>query len=241
MPLWQRSRVYLSGASAKGVLAVILLLGFVITIPFWLRSTAEKQQHLRQSTTTGTIVQQEVIVLPGVGNEDDQSALRDMLKAPEQANNSERKSVDYAQLVWESDIQTLISRWVANEDEAKEIAHWTYHYSRRFNLSTELVLGVMSVESNFDHFAVSNVGARGLMQVMPFWKEKLGTQQDNLFVIETNIRYGCAVLRFYIDRYKSRERALQAYNGSLGQSKYSNKIIARMRMFKAIEQPSEAD
>ncbi len=230
--MWQWCHTYLRGASAKGILSIVLLLGFLFTLPFWLRSTPEKQQSLRESTTTAQIIQEQAMVLPAMPS-DDQSALRDMLKAPP---SGQQEHLNFDQVVWESDIRELISRWVANDDEAKEIAHWTYHYSRRFDLSIELVLGVMSVESNFDHFAVSNVGARGLMQVMPFWKKKLGSPHDNLFVIETNIRYGCAVLRFYLDRYRNRARALQAYNGSLGRSKYSNKIVARMRMFKAIEQ-----
>lgn len=232
--MWQWCNAYLRGASAKGVLTAVLLLGFLFTLPFWLQSTPEEQQYLRQSTTTAKIIQDQAMVLPAMPQKD-QSALRDMLKAPVTIT---RNHPNYEQLVWETDIQQLISRWVANDDEAKEIAHWTYHYSKRFHLSIELVLGVMSIESNFDHFAVSNVGARGLMQVMPFWKDKLGSSHDNLFVIETNIRYGCAVLRFYLDRYHSRARALQAYNGSLGRAKYSNKIITRMRMFKAIEQPA---
>ncbi|MDQ6974993.1 MAG: transglycosylase SLT domain-containing protein [Mariprofundaceae bacterium] len=227
--MWQGCNAYLRGASAKGILTMVLLLGFLFTLPFWMQSTPEEQQYLRQSTTA-KIIQDQAMVLPAMPK-NEQSVLRNMLKAPSSAQDN----LDYDQIVWETDIRGLISRWVANDDEAKEIAHWTYHYSQRFNLSIELVLGVMSIESNFDHFAVSNVGARGLMQVMPFWKDKLGSPHDNLFVIETNIRYGCAVLRFYLDRYHTRARALQAYNGSLGRSKYSDKIITRMRMFKAIE------
>jgi len=226
---------HIKGTSAKGVLSVILLLGFAFSLPFWLRSTPEEQQHLRESTTIAKIVQDQTIVLPTMPNKE-QSALREMLKAPKVSRTN---IPDYERVVWEADIRQLISHWVVNDDEAMEVAHWTYYYAKRSNLSVELVLAVMSVESNFDHFAVSDIGARGLMQVMPFWKEKLGSLNDNLFVIETNIRYGCAVLRFYLNRYHSRARALQAYNGSLGHAKYSNKIIARMRMFKAIEQPDK--
>ena len=125
-----------------------------------------------------------------------------------------------------------------DEAEAEAIARWVYLYSVRFELSPELVLGLISVESNFDHFAVSNVGARGLMQVMPFWKKELGSSSDNLFEIETNIRYGCAIIRHYIKRYKRVDRALAAYNGSLGRSKYPNKVFAQMRRFKATREDS---
>ena len=61
----------------------------------------------------------------------------------------------------------------------------------------ELVLAVIDVESNFDRFALSHAGARGLMQVMPFWLDELGRPDDNLFRIDTNLRYGCTILRFY--------------------------------------------
>jgi len=142
---------------------------------------------------------------------------------------------DFEQQVWVQDIIHTIKPWVADQREAEAIARWVYIYSKRFELSPELVLGVIAVESRFDHFAVSNVGAIGLMQVMPFWKNELGQAEDNLLEIETNIRYGCAILRHYIDRYKTLSRALGAYNGSLGRMKYPNKVFAFMKRFKATD------
>jgi len=166
--------------------------------------------------------------------EKEKKELREMLQQPTKSANT----VDFEQQVWEQDIRRVIQHWVPNEQEAQSIARWVYFYSVRFELSPELMLGLISVESRFDHFAVSSVGARGLMQVMPFWKKELGSESDNLFEIETNIRYGSAILRHYIDRYKTLERALAAYNGSLGKQKYPNKIFAQMRRFKATREDS---
>jgi len=122
---------------------------------------------------------------------------------------------------------------VPDPAELESIARWVYLYSMRHDLSPELILAVIAVESQFDRFAISKAGARGLMQVMPFWKRKLGSKADNLFKIETNIRYGSAILKLYLDRYRKMSSALAAYNGSLGNHKYPNKIFAKMKQFKA--------
>lgn len=222
---------YLSGASAKGVLAWVLLIGFAISLPLWISSSPEKKQHLAQ-TTTKTIVEQSIGPLDF--RQEEKEELRQMLKPPV----AEPETPNFEENIWIHDIKGLISKWVPDKAEAESIARWVYLYSVRFELSPELVLGVISVESQFDHFAISNVGARGLMQVMPFWKDELGSVNDNLFEIETNIRYGCAIIGHYLKRYKRVDKALAAYNGSLGQSKYPNKVFAQMRRFKATREDS---
>ena len=84
------------------------------------------------------------------------------------------------------------------------------------------------MESNFDRFAISSAGARGLMQVMPFWKDIIGHENDNLMLIETNLKYGCAILSLYKKKEnKDMTRALARYNGSRGKSWYP------MRVYKA--------
>jgi len=211
------------------LLAGILVSGFLITLPFWILSTPEEKQHLLESNTTKDIIEQSTGSLSLIPQEEKEQ-IRGMLKKPE----AEPLETDFEQQVWEQDIQYVIQRWVPDGHEAKTIAKWVYFYSIRFNLSPELILGLIAVESRFDHFAVSNVGARGLMQVMPFWKKELGSTKDNLFEIETNIRYGSAILRHYLDRYKTLNRALGAYNGSLGKAKYPNKVFAQMKKFKAV-------
>jgi len=98
----------------------------------------------------------------------------------------------------------------------------TVHYeSKRAGLDPQLVLGLIQVESNFRKHAVSSAGARGYMQVMPFWVKLIGNRDDNLFHLRTNLRYGCVILRHYLDLEKGDlYRALGRYNGSLGQPEY---------------------
>ncbi|HWN30091.1 MAG TPA: transglycosylase SLT domain-containing protein [Burkholderiales bacterium] len=103
----------------------------------------------------------------------------------------------------------------------------TVHYeATRAGLDPQLVLGLIQVESHFKKYAVSKVGARGYMQVMPFWVKEIGVKEHNLFHLKTNLRYGCTILRYYLglengDLY----RALGRYNGSLGQPNYPNRVV----------------
>ena len=91
------------------------------------------------------------------------------------------------------------------------------------------MLAVIEVESHFDRFAISRVGAQGMMQVMPFWREEIGRPGDNLVRVDTNLRYGCTILKFYLDKEKGDlRRALGRYNGSLGKRKYPNKVIDKL-------------
>jgi len=215
----------LGGISPKSVLAAVLVVGFLASVPFWLSSNSEDQQHLAQ-TAVRQMVEKNVGLLDIQPKEEEE--LRQMLEPVQ-----EPAQTDFEQMVWVKDIIDTISPWVGDEQEAETIARWVYVYSRKSRLSPELILGVIAVESQFDHFAVSNVGAVGLMQVMPFWKKELGKPDDNLLKIETNVRYGCAIIRHYVDRYKTLDRALGAYNGSLGRMKYPNKVFAQMKQFKA--------
>ncbi len=107
----------------------------------------------------------------------------------------------------------------------------TVHYeATRAGLDPQLVLGVLHVESGFKKYAVSKAGARGLMQVMPFWVGLIGRKDDNLFHLRTNIRYGCVILRHYLDLENGNlYRALGRYNGSLGRPDYPNLVLAAWR------------
>ena len=98
----------------------------------------------------------------------------------------------------------------------------TVHYeAKRAGLDPQLVLGLIQVESNFRKYAVSSAGARGFMQVMPFWIKVIGGRDDNLFHLRTNLRYGCVILRHYLDLERGNLfRALGRYNGSLGKPAY---------------------
>jgi len=103
----------------------------------------------------------------------------------------------------------------------------TVHYeAKRAGLDPQLVLGLIQVESNFRKYAVSHAGARGYMQVMPFWIKVIGDREHNLFHLRINLRYGCVILRHYLDIEKGDlYRALGRYNGSLGKAEYPNLVV----------------
>jgi soluble lytic murein transglycosylase-like protein len=107
----------------------------------------------------------------------------------------------------------------------------TVHFEAvRAGLDPQLVLAVIQVESSFRKYAVSRSGARGYMQVMPFWIGLVGQKGDNLFNLRTNLRYGCVILKFYLDMEKGDLfRALGRYNGSAGKADYANLVIGAWR------------
>lgn len=107
----------------------------------------------------------------------------------------------------------------------------TVHYeATRAGLDPQLVLGLIQVESGFKKYAVSSVGARGFMQVMPFWVRSIGNTDHNLFHLRLNLRYGCTILRHYLDIERGDlYRALGRYNGSLGQPQYPNVVVGAWR------------
>jgi soluble lytic murein transglycosylase-like protein len=115
---------------------------------------------------------------------------------------------------------------VYREDFLKSV-----HYeATRAGLDPQLVLGLIQVESGFKKYAVSNVGARGYMQVMPFWVTSIGNPEHNLFHLRLNLRYGCTILRHYLDiEHGDLYRALGRYNGSLGQPQYPNLVVGAWR------------
>ena len=115
----------------------------------------------------------------------------------------------------------------------KEFLQTLWYESRRAGLDTALVLGLVQVESNFRKFAVSSVGARGYMQVMPFWTRVLGDgDAGKLFHMQTNLRFGCVILRHYLERERGDMfLALGRYNGSRGKAPYPNAVMANKRLW----------
>ena len=127
--------------------------------------------------------------------------------------------------VWLVDMSARLSRFVSDPEERLQLLRQIHASARHANLPPELVLSVIEVESHFDRFAVSRVGAQGMMQVMPFWKDEIGRPDDNLTRNNTNLEYGCRILQFYLQREKGHlHRALAAYNGSSGSRVYSDKV-----------------
>ena len=128
--------------------------------------------------------------------------------------------------VWLQDMNRRLTRFVKDPEERINILKAVHYESRRADLEPELVLAVIEVESYFDRFAISHAGARGLMQVMPFWLDEINLSDKNLFKIRTNLRMGCTILRYYLDRESnSLIPALARYNGSYGRMKYPNKVL----------------
>jgi len=116
----------------------------------------------------------------------------------------------------------------------KEFLQTVWYEARRAGLEVSLVLGVIQVESNFRKFAVSSAGARGYMQVMPFWTRVLGDgDASKLFHLQTNLRFGCVILRHYLDRERGDLfLALGRYNGSRGQAPYPKAVLGAQRQWQ---------
>ncbi len=153
--------------------------------------------------------------------------LRDLLL--EAASSSDSFPDRFEAEVWLTDMSARLARQVRDPEERIEILTRVHFEAKRADLAPELVLAVIEVESNFDRFAISVAGALGLMQVMPFWLNEIGRPDDNLLHIDTNLRYGCTILRFYLDKENGDlRRALGRYNGSLGKRKYPNKVIDKL-------------
>ncbi len=132
--------------------------------------------------------------------------------------------------VWLADMSQRLASKLPDGRERLALLRLVHGEATRARLDPELVLALIEVESNFDRFAVSSADARGLMQVMPFWTRELGRPDDNLFEVRTNLRYGCTILRHYLDREAQRlHPALERYNGSLGQGGwYPNRVWAAL-------------
>ena len=116
----------------------------------------------------------------------------------------------------------------------RDFLQTVWYESRRAGLDVDLVLGLIQVESNFRKFAISIVGARGYMQVMPFWTRSIGDgDAGKLFHMQTNLRFGCVILRHYLDREKGDLfLGLGRYNGSRGKAPYPNAVLAARKAWE---------
>jgi soluble lytic murein transglycosylase-like protein len=145
----------------------------------------------------------------------------------------ERSNVDGKDLdtrAWVRAMTRRVASRFPDEEQARQFLALVRYESMRAGLDPHLVLAVIEVESKFRKYAVSKAGARGLMQVMPFWVKELGGSADNLFQERINLRYGCTILRHYLDREKGNlANALARYNGSLGQPDYPDRVLKAFR------------
>jgi soluble lytic murein transglycosylase-like protein len=128
---------------------------------------------------------------------------------------------------WLGEMSRRVARRIPDADYRMDFLKTVHYEATRAGLDPQLVLGLIEVESGFRKYAVSEAGARGYMQVMPFWVREIGENGQNLFHLSTNLRYGCTILRFYLDMEKGDiYRALGRYNGSLGRPEYPNMVRA---------------
>ena len=132
---------------------------------------------------------------------------------------------------WIFEMSRRLEHRIADRKQRLELLRTVHFEALRAGLDPQLVLGVIEVESAFRKYAVSRAGARGYMQVMPFWVKLVGNRGDNLFHLRTNLRYGCVILRHYLDMEKGDYfRALGRYNGSLGSPDYPRAVLAAWKV-----------
>ena len=128
---------------------------------------------------------------------------------------------------WLEDMSKRLTKRMPNQEQRLEFLRAVHYEATRAGLDPQLVLGLIQVESGFKKYAVSSAGARGYMQVMPFWVKLIGSRNDNLFHLRMNLRYGCTILKHYLDIEKGDLfRALGRYNGSLGRAEYPDAVRA---------------
>ncbi len=131
---------------------------------------------------------------------------------------------------WLNEMSQRLKKRIPDDAYREDLLRTVHYEATRAGLDPQMVLGLIQVESGFKKYALSSVGARGFMQVMPFWSRSIGASDHNLFLLRTNLRYGCTILRHYIDiEHGDLYRALGRYNGSLGQPQYPNLILGAWR------------
>ncbi len=196
------------GKRAFTLLAIAVIAGFAVT------PTA---QAARSSATEAAAIDPE---------------LRLLVKQAALETDSFRDRFDGE--VWLADMSRRLEKRVPDPQYRVELLKNVHYEARRSGLPPELVLAVMDVESNFDQYAISRAGARGLMQVMPFWLKIIGKPGDSLFRIQTNLRLGCTILKYYLDKEKGNlQAALKRYNGT-SEREYAMRVdrVLRTRWFR---------
>ena len=143
--------------------------------------------------------------------------------------NTESFVDQYDAQVWLLPRSAWLELYIDDPQERVDLLSAIHAEASRFELDPDLVMSLIEIESGFDSYAISRSGAQGLMQVMSFWKNELGRPEDNLTDVMTNLRYGCAILAYYLDMESGDiEPALARYNGSHGQFWYSNRVLAAL-------------
>lgn len=137
-------------------------------------------------------------------------------------------------LRWLGEMSDRLKKRLPDRQVRREFLETAWYEAKRAGLEPAMVLGLIQVESGFRKYAMSPVGAHGYMQVMPFWTRVIGDgDRRKLFHMQTNLRYGCSILRMYIDREGGNlYLALGRYNGSRGKPEYPNAVLAAWRQWE---------
>lgn len=183
-----------------------------------------------QSLITATALALNFFVIAGVAASDDKAALRDFLKQTVHKSHSFNDKYDAE--VWLVRQSAKLERYIKNPRKRLELLQKIHAASMAAKLNPDVVLALIQIESGFQRFAVSRVGAQGLMQVMPFWKKEIGRSDDNLTDVDTNLSYGCRILQFYLNKEKNRgglKMALARYHGSYPKTYYSEKVLVAFK------------
>jgi len=167
------------------------------------------------------------------------SAIRNKAPPVPEFNDTESR---LRYLRWLGATSERLKRRMPDWPTRREFLQTVWYETRRAGLDVSLVLGLIQVESAFRKFAVSSAGARGYMQVMPFWTRVIGDgDAGKLFHMQTNLRFGCVILRHYLDRERGDLfMALGRYNGSRGRAPYPNAVFANQRHWLHVEPPPAA-
>jgi soluble lytic murein transglycosylase-like protein len=181
-------------------LIALIFLSFVFTL-----AQANDSRYALLSASTTTVIPQTI---------SDQAIAHQAF-----SNTATRKS-------WLAVMSLRLKQRIPDQHERDDFLSAVFYEAKRAGLDPQVILSVIQVESGFKKYAISSAGARGYMQIMPFWVDTIGTNDHNLFHLRVNLRYGCTILRHYLDIEKGDYfRALGRYNGSLGRVKYPKKVF----------------
>jgi soluble lytic murein transglycosylase-like protein len=183
---------------------IALLFGCVST---WAFAGSQREEPL--SNSVKALMQRSI---------SDKAVPRLVFSSPEEGN------------AWLNDMSQRLKKRLPDTEYREDFLRTVHYEASRAGLDPQMVLSLIQVESGFKKYAVSSVGARGFMQVMPFWVKSIGATEHNLFHLRLNLRYGCTILRHYLDVERGDlYRALGRYNGSLGKPDYPNLILGAWR------------
>lgn len=165
-----------------------------------------------------------VTCLPLIAEENSDQELLSLLRKTIEQSDSFGDRFDAE--VWLVAKSSQLERYLPDNEQRLNLLRKIHRAATQADLSPEIVLAVIQIESHFDPYALSHAGAQGLMQVMPFWKKEIGRPNDNLIDVDTNLRYGCTILKYYLNKESGHlANALARYNGSYGKSWYPEKVL----------------